>query len=293
MCHCAWNLACLGDEIIASFRKMFQLSYDRESQMSLPPCSAVLNNWSVSGNEGSSPDEGGPPAGAGWRCWKILRRAVTCVQGGRWRSVVIPITSRGRPSRRGQHSITQACAAQLLADPADASDDRRYGGRIWRPLCTFRHTGSSRAARGAAVWSFWASLEERQTYLGKIQDELAEKHITEEQFKNAYARDLERDRIQAAQMRDMLSNARSEYQAVSQVGSERQRVHQKTNEKLGEIMYAKEEPQFARAADVEHGLLDAKELQDMLSTVRSEHAELGEKTIELPQSQTLEKIVAL
>ena len=61
------------------------------------------------------------------------------------------------------------------------------------------------------------------------------------------------------------------------MGSDRQCVHQKTNEMLGEIISAHKEPQVGRAADVEHGLLEAKELREMLSTVRSEHAELGEK----------------
>ena len=75
------------------------------------------------------------------------------------------------------------------------------------------------------------------------------------------------------------------------MGPERQRVHQKTNEKPGEIIYAQEELQVARAADVEHGLVEAKELRDMSSTVRSEQAELGEKTIEFAQAQTVERIV--
>ena len=38
-------------------------------------------------------------------------------------------------------------------------------------------------------------------------------------------------------------------------------------------------------------MLEAKELRDMLFTVRSEQAELGVETIEFPQSQTMEKIV--
>ena len=54
-----------------------------------------------------------------------------------------------------------------------------------------------------------------QSYLGKILDELAEKHITQEQLKHAHAGDLERDRFEAAQMRD---NASSEYHVVSRVG---------------------------------------------------------------------------
>ena len=54
-------------------------------------------------------------------------------------------------------------------------------------------------------------------------------------------------------------------------------MRQKTNEKLGEIISAQEELRFARAADVEHGSVDAKELRDLLSAVQSEHAELGEK----------------
>ena len=58
---------------------------------------------------------------------------------------------------------------------------------------------------------------ERRSYPGKIQDELAEKHIIEKQFKNACAEDLERGCFEAAQMRDMMSNARSGCQVVSQV----------------------------------------------------------------------------
>ena len=80
---------------------------------------------------------------------------------------------------------------------------------------------------------------ERQSNLGKILDELAEKHITQEQLKNAHAGDLERDRFEAAQMCDNFS---SEYHVVSQVGS---------------------------AADVEHGFLGVKEVRDMLSTVQA------------------------
>ena len=53
-------------------------------------------------------------------------------------------------------------------------------------------------------------------------------------------------------MRDMLPNVRSEYQAVSQVGSERQLVRQKTNDKLDDIIYAQEEIQVRRAAHVEY-----------------------------------------
>ena len=57
---------------------------------------------------------------------------------------------------------------------------------------------------------------ERQSNLGKILDELAERHITQEQLKNAHAGDLERDRFDAPQMRD---NASSENHVVSQVVS--------------------------------------------------------------------------
>ena len=133
---------------------------------------------------------------------------------------------------------------------------------------------------------------ERQSYLGKILDEMAEKYITQEQLKNAHAGDLERDRVEAAQMRDMLSNASSEYRVVIQGGSERQSVHLKTNEKLCEVISTQEEIQVARSADVEHGFLEAKELQDMLSADRPEQAGLDVKTIEFPQAQTIEKIVA-
>ena len=47
----------------------------------------------------------------------------------------------------------------------------------------------------------------------------------------------------------------------------------------------------ACAAGVEHGFVEVKEMRDMLSTVRSEQAELGVKTIKSPQSQTMEKFV--
>ena len=60
------------------------------------------------------------------------------------------------------------------------------------------------------------------------------------------------------------------------------------NKRLGEATF----PKVACATDVERGLLEAKERRDMLSTVRSEQAELGVKTIESPQSQTMEKFVA-
>ena len=81
---------------------------------------------------------------------------------------------------------------------------------------------------------------ERQSNLGKLWDELAEEHITQEQLKKAHAGDLERDRFEAAQMRD---NASSEYHVVSQVGS---------------------------AADVEHAFfLLVKEVREMLSTVQA------------------------
>jgi len=118
---------------------------------------------------------------------------------------------------------------------------------------------------------------EREGELSRTASLLKDMTFSQEQLKTAHAEDLERSRFEAAQMRDMLSNARSEYQAVTQVDSERQRVHQKTNEKLGELISVQEELQVARAADLEHGRLEAKELGDMLSTVRSEHAELGEK----------------
>ena len=36
----------------------------------------------------------------------------------------------------------------------------RYDMGCWRPLCTFRHSGPSRAARWAAVWGLLAKMEE-------------------------------------------------------------------------------------------------------------------------------------
>ena len=83
------------------------------------------------------------------------------------------------------------------------------------------------------------TVRERQSNLGKIFGELAEEHITQKQLENAHAADLERDRFEAAQMRD---DASSEYHVVSEVGS---------------------------AADVEHGFLGVKEVRDILSTVHA------------------------
>ena len=80
---------------------------------------------------------------------------------------------------------------------------------------------------------------ERQSYRGKMQDELAERHITQEQLQNAHSGDLERDRQEAVEMHD---NASSEYHVVSQVGS---------------------------ATDVEHGFWVVKEVRDVLSTVHA------------------------
>ena len=48
----------------------------------------------------------------------------------------------------------------------------------------------------------------------------------------------------------------------------------------------------ACAAGVEHGLFEVKGMRGLLSTVRSEEAELGVKTIKSPLSQTMEKVVA-
>ena len=40
-------------------------------------------------------------------------------------------------------------------------------------------------------------------------------NVSQEQLKKAQAEDLERERFEASQMRDMMSNARSEHQEVS------------------------------------------------------------------------------
>ena len=115
-----------------------------------------------------------------------------------------------------------------------------------------------------------------QSYPGKIQHELAEKH-TKEQFKNAHGGDLQRDRCEAAQMCDMMpSAAPSIRRSVRWVRSVNWCIRRRTKSWAISSMPRKS---YRLGAHV-------------LSTVQSEESVLGARTIEFQQSQTVEKIVA-
>ena len=45
------------------------------------------------------------------------------------------------------------------SEQGTATEPSRFGGGCWRPLCPFRHSGASRAARWAAVWALLAAHE--------------------------------------------------------------------------------------------------------------------------------------
>ena len=81
--------------------------------------------------------------------------------------------------------------------------------------------------------------------------------------------------------RTIPGNNRSEYQALIQADAEHRRVHQKTTEKLVDMISAQEELQKAREADIARGLVEAEALHGMLA----EHKTLGEKHEELSQLQ--------
>ena len=72
VCHCKRTQERHGDAIIQQFRQHFPNAYDREASASAPPSSCVLNYLSrlreEPESEGeTSPDEGAPPKGSGWR----------------------------------------------------------------------------------------------------------------------------------------------------------------------------------------------------------------------------------
>ena len=72
VCHCRITQSCHADTIIEAFRCQYPYAFDRSSHSSIPPNSQVLNYLAKlreepPEDEGSSADEGAPPAGSGWR----------------------------------------------------------------------------------------------------------------------------------------------------------------------------------------------------------------------------------
>ena len=72
VCHCRITQSCHAGTVIEAFRRQYPYVFDRSSHSSIPPNSQVLNflaklREEPPEDEGSSADEGAPPAGSGWR----------------------------------------------------------------------------------------------------------------------------------------------------------------------------------------------------------------------------------
>ena len=106
--HCKPGQQCHGDSIISEFKTHFPTAYDRSDPASPPPDSNTLNYLAVLreeplSDEGSTADEGVPPAGSGWQ--------------GRGRLMIV---GTGYTAR-------EICDGQSLASPGRwPPEERRY-----------------------------------------------------------------------------------------------------------------------------------------------------------------------
>merc|ERR1719383_854277 len=106
--------------------------------------------------------------------------------------------------------------------------------------------------------------------------------LAEDQLQKARAEDVE-EAVQVSELHEALCNVRTENNTLQQSDLECQLHLKMLRDELADVRSTEDQLHRSRAAELEHGRSEAaqvSELQDLLSTVRTEHETLQQADIE-------------